>query len=178
MIDTDLFDPRLNTRAELVEHIALRDGFNCYLCPRPFTAEDRPTIDHYFPLAKGGTWELSNLKLAHRRCNQDKADRVFLDDGTLETKPRRESYRDRQENKRQILDAFCEDCQGGRQLWPGETCDLCGHAAAAFPWTTRMEPKDCSHSGPWWCFMCSIGWVEREPAFVDAFGAGDELSDE
>lgn len=177
MIDTELFDPRLNTRAELVEHIALRDGFACYLCPRPFTAEDRPTIDHYHPLAKGGTWELSNLKLAHRKCNQEKADRVFLDDGTLETKQKRISYRDRQASKQSILDAFCEECNDGRLLWPDDICEICGRGAVTFPWTTRLQPKDCSHSGPWWCWSCSIGIVDREPAFVDAFGAGDELGD-
>lgn len=167
MIDTDLFDPRLNTRAELVEHIALRDGFNCYLCPRPFTAEDRPTIDHYFPLAKGGTWELSNLKLAHRRCNQDKADRVFLDDGTLETKPRRESYRDRQENKRQILDAFCELCNNGRFLDTDEECPECFRGAMRWPWQYKLAPNECPHSGKFWCWMDASGIITRQPAMVD-----------
>lgn len=177
MIDTQVFDPRVNTRADLVDYLAARDGFACYLCPKPFTDEHRPTIDHVQPLAKGGTWEIFNLKLAHRKCNQEKADRVFLEDGTLEVKPRRIGYRERKMSKQTILDAFCEECNDGRLLWPGDICPFCEKGAVAFPWTTRMEPRDCSHSGPWWCWSCSIGIVAREPAFVDAFGAGDELSE-
>lgn len=170
-----VFDPRVNTRAELVDFLRDRDGNDCYLCDKPFTDERRPTIDHVTPLSKGGGWETTNLKLADRKCNQDKADREFVD-GVLESKPRRIGYRERKLSKVAILEAFCEECMDGRQLWPGDTCPFCDGGAVAFPWTTRLEPKDCPHSGPWWCFMDSIGVIPREPAFVDAFGAGDEFT--
>ena len=167
MIDAITFDPQVHTRTELIEHLAIRDGFECYLCPRPFTEDDRPTIDHKYPLSKGGGWELENLKLAHRRCNQDKADRLFLDDGTLEEKQRRISYRQRQENKRQILEEFCELCQNGRMLSRDESCPECGRGAVMWSWQYKMTPNDCPHSGRFWCWMDACGIIDRQPAMVD-----------
>lgn len=44
----------------------------CLKCKKPFT-EDRPyTIDHIVPLSKGGSHDLSNLQLLHRKCNSEK----------------------------------------------------------------------------------------------------------
>ena len=40
----------------------------CAICGRPVAFEEF-TIDHWKPLAKGGTNELSYLKVAHRSCN-------------------------------------------------------------------------------------------------------------
>lgn len=34
------------------------------------------TIDHIFPRSKGGTWNLENLALACRSCNNKKSDKV------------------------------------------------------------------------------------------------------
>lgn len=42
---------------------------------------DYPTIatwEHIIPVAKGGTNALSNLLLAHRRCNQERGDAIRM----------------------------------------------------------------------------------------------------
>jgi 5-methylcytosine-specific restriction endonuclease McrA len=49
-------------------------GGLCWLCDTPMilTKKDvdlAATFDHLVALRNGGTWELTNLKLAHRFCN-------------------------------------------------------------------------------------------------------------
>lgn len=161
---------KFNSRQEIVDILRKRDGFACYLCPEPYTEELGPTIDHVKPLSKGGTWDLDNLKLAHRKCNQEKGDREFIN-GVLEPKNRRIGYRERKQSKQQVLDAFCELCYSGRLLLPEEVCPECDREAVAFPWTLKKEPKNCDHS-TFWCWICSIGVYERKPAILDII-AGD-----
>lgn len=62
----------------------------CYICGKPCDWSDYyvnengthiagnsyPSIDHVFPLSKGGTDTWDNVKLAHRRCNSIKHDKV------------------------------------------------------------------------------------------------------
>lgn len=55
-----------------------RDGSNCCMCGNPinFSAHvardpDAASIEHVVPLAWGGTWDLKNLRLAHKRCNNE-----------------------------------------------------------------------------------------------------------
>ena len=38
--------------------------------PDPFS----PTVDHIIPCARGGSDDLDNLQLAHRKCNREKSD--------------------------------------------------------------------------------------------------------
>ena len=62
-------------------YIAERDKFRCGLCggkvnmklthPDPLFG----SIDHIIPLSRGGSNDLSNLQLAHLRCNLSKNDR-------------------------------------------------------------------------------------------------------
>jgi hypothetical protein len=58
--------------------IADRDGWKCHICgrkvpDRPYRAlPDDPTIDHLIPVAFGGRDALSNLALAHNKCNTDR----------------------------------------------------------------------------------------------------------
>ena len=40
--------------------------------PHPMSA----TVDHIIPCAKGGSDDLENLQLAHRKCNRDKSDKM------------------------------------------------------------------------------------------------------
>lgn len=64
----------------------LRDYQNnhCYLCAtlmapqgEMFAHDDRmPSLDHVMPKSKGGPNRLGNVALAHKRCNNDKADRL------------------------------------------------------------------------------------------------------
>ena len=66
--------PRRNRELRLA--IAQRDGWACWICGMPITGTlpmNHPgaaSIDHAIPRALGGTDELANLKLAHRRCNE------------------------------------------------------------------------------------------------------------
>ena len=48
----------------------------CPACHQPITDIDEFTWDHIYPRAKGGSDHLSNLQPMHRRCNQNKGDRV------------------------------------------------------------------------------------------------------
>lgn len=40
--------------------------------PHPMSA----SVDHIIPCARGGSDDLDNLQLAHRKCNRDKSDRM------------------------------------------------------------------------------------------------------
>lgn len=58
-----------------------RDGPNCAICGRRLDRKIRNTddprfitFDHILPSSRGGTDELRNLRLAHRFCNEARAD--------------------------------------------------------------------------------------------------------
>lgn len=53
--------------------IAQRDGWRCHVDGDPYRPDDPWEIDHDIPLANGGTNHISNLRLAHRSCNREKA---------------------------------------------------------------------------------------------------------
>lgn len=70
-----------------VEGLFRRDKGICYLCGGKCDFEDYtvcngnfiagdwyPSIDHVVPVAKGGTHQWNNVRLAHRRCNYLKSD--------------------------------------------------------------------------------------------------------
>lgn len=50
----------------------------CGICLHPLRLDGSDvTIDHVIPKSKGGTDNLSNLQLAHRYCNYEKADKIL-----------------------------------------------------------------------------------------------------
>lgn len=68
-------DRKAKMRARLFE----RDGNKCHLCGLPMSIyhPNHPlgaTIDHLIPRSQGGNNDISNLKLAHKRCNEARAD--------------------------------------------------------------------------------------------------------
>lgn len=63
---------RARTRAKL--ELLWRDGRRCAICGKKIKNLDDLTIDHIIPLAKGGENVLENYQLAHRACNETKAD--------------------------------------------------------------------------------------------------------
>lgn len=71
-------------RAELRRLIRERDGDDCLLCGRPmdFTAHplspEFPTIEHKVAKSANGSNDIGNLTLAHRRCNEKRADKPLL----------------------------------------------------------------------------------------------------
>jgi hypothetical protein len=132
------------------------------------------TLDHWQPLAHQGTWELDNLKLMHRKCNQLKGDLIPYTDGTLPV--RRKSTFKRRAEKRDGRAEICNTCMSGRLLGFQEICDDCGSGPQpeSAPTLYQLRPKECPHSGPWHCWCCFIGMVPREPASKNVFD-GDFL---
>lgn len=62
-----------------------RDKGICHICNNKvdLTADSNsneyPSIDHVFPVAKGGTHTWDNVKLAHRGCNNIKNDKIYFE---------------------------------------------------------------------------------------------------
>jgi 5-methylcytosine-specific restriction endonuclease McrA len=65
-----------------VVQLAERDGPDCGICGEPVdldaptTDPMRPSVDHIWPRARGGTNDPANLQIAHLRCNNHKKDRL------------------------------------------------------------------------------------------------------
>lgn len=70
-----------------LDKLIKRDNNICYICNRECNLNDYtyqgnykiagnyyPSIDHVIPIAKGGTHEWNNIRLAHRICNSIKSD--------------------------------------------------------------------------------------------------------
>lgn len=63
-----------------IPQLIVRDGPACGICgiviDFALAHPDRSaaTVDHVVPVSKGGTSDLPNLQLAHRRCNEEKGD--------------------------------------------------------------------------------------------------------
>jgi 5-methylcytosine-specific restriction endonuclease McrA len=61
------------------------DAGICHLCHLPVPAnadpesDQAPTVDHLVTRSEGGSDDKSNLRLAHRRCNNIRQDRPMLE---------------------------------------------------------------------------------------------------
>ncbi len=64
---------RIKIPAWLLLRIAQRDKWKCHICGQGYMPGNPWHIDHDKPRAKGGTNHVRNLRLAHKRCNQDKS---------------------------------------------------------------------------------------------------------
>ena len=58
-----------------MREIALCQGGHCAFCEGPF-GDEVPEIDHWVPLAKGGTNWPDNIRLLHRKCNLTKSSKL------------------------------------------------------------------------------------------------------
>lgn len=163
---------KTSDRQAVVDDLIRRDGNVCQYpgCDKTFSADNPPTIDHWFPQvwcrAQGWSyeeiWSIDNLKLMCKPCNAKKGNILPNDDGTL---PERVTRTRANKSERPIT---CNLCESGRLLFDGEVCELCGSGPqpAAAPAYTQKKPQDCSHG---WiendhCWMCWTGLVERKPA--------------
>lgn len=171
------------SREDRIVFLRQRDGDFCMHpdCDREldFSILEGPqatTIDHWMPLAHGGTWDNENLKLMHRKCNQLKGDMIPLGDNLLPK--RKESTFRRRKEKRSGRQEFCSLCESGRLLGFQEECPECGSGPQpeAAPALYQLRPKECPHSGPWHCWMCWIGMTPREPSSKTVFD-GDFLDE-
>ena len=66
-----------------------RDGWACQICSEPvdYLADPHsdwyPSLDHIVPRSRGGSDDVSNLRLAHRWCNSVRGDLSFYSDDDL-----------------------------------------------------------------------------------------------
>lgn len=149
--------PSREVRQQIIDFLAERDGYFCFICKDLFKEDEFPTIDHWYPLSAGGTWHLDNLRLAHSCCNGRKGSIIPNADGTI-TWPTRE-----RKHPKLPRPEHCGHCESGRLLLIGETCELCGSGPqpSLFPTAHKKKPKNCSHSGQDHCWHCVLGFVER-----------------
>jgi 5-methylcytosine-specific restriction endonuclease McrA len=176
-------------RDEILTALYERDGDICMYpgCNRPLDIVEidgevvtdgvgklEVTIDHWIPQSYGfengwtmdQIWDLDNLKLMHKECNAKKGDLLPNADGSLPEKP--VTQRERRADKSNRPEV-CLTCNSGRLLLLGEVCGVCGSGPMpeAFPQYLKVKSTECDHKSQW-CWACSIGYVERVPAFVTA----------
>lgn len=159
------------SRDEIIDRVLARDGSNCYHpdCGKPFRTIDGEidredvTIDHWIPLAKGGTWDLDNLRLMHKPCNARKSDILPLNETDLPVREKLNSHAERRAQRARRVEV-CPVCESGRKLGPEEQCSSCGSGPKPdkFPRWAKVDPKECDHDD-FWCWACSIGLYERKP---------------
>lgn len=150
------------TKRDKLLKIIERDGYMCYICKKDFGKKEKPTIDHWMPLSKGGTWDISNLRLAHKQCNVWKGDRVPNSDGTIpEKEQKRSSYKQKRVRKRN-RPRVCKNCNSGRMLLPGQICMSCssGPEPRVYPGWAKRKPSECDHN-VYHCFSCFLGFTKR-----------------
>lgn len=172
---------RVMTRDERIDILIAQYGDLCFYpeCGKPFNSRADITFDHWWvPQSKGGTWEIENLRLMHKRCNALKGDRVPNADGTLPSQKRDLNSAERRAARRGQRPEICTTCNSGRLLGPDEFCEACGAVPMPFrhPQWAKLSPNDCDHSGVWWCWCCMSGVVNRVPAIYDVLSS-DEIDE-
>ena len=182
---TETISRRVLDRPTLVAQLHERDGNECMHpdCTSllDFSVTDGPlevTIDHWMPQWYGKEngwtmdeiWDLSNLKLMHKKCNAKKGDLIPNEDGTLPPKPQ-STFRFRRQ-KRATRTGLCEVCHNGHNLGPDEICASCGGNAQAFPRWAKVKAHECDHE-LMWCWACSIGVIERPSSIGIAMRQAD-----
>lgn len=90
--DRRINENNLIDRDITLEKLFKRDGGVCYICGEVCDYEDRaittdghfisgrtyPSIDHVYPLARGGMHSWDNVRLAHHSCNGEKSDDLAI----------------------------------------------------------------------------------------------------
>lgn len=80
-------------RKTVEELLFERDGHQCFFCGLIFLTTDpadRPTLEHLLSISDGGNNHLSNLCLAHERCNKEAANLSIVEKVKLREKRRAE----------------------------------------------------------------------------------------
>lgn len=164
-------------RAEVWAAIIEQWGDQCFYCNEAW--DDAPeskwsrTVDHYNSIHYGSNhgWTeeqihgVENLRPAHRTCNQNKANREWIEGESgpvLAPKPNGKAPKAKHPD-------LCDTCMSGRLLLEGETCPDCGGEPQprTAPKYLQRDPKDCDHSVHH-CWMCWIGHIPRVPAVETA----------
>lgn len=147
-------------RAGVVARLFKKYGSVCFYCEIPLTVADA-TIDHYIPRAAGGSNHITNLRPSCFDCNNDKADRVPNEDGSLPPRSVRNRVRKSQRP------ALCSNCQNGRLLRAGEWCPLCqtGPQPLIRPQYLKRRTWECDHDVHW-CIACCLATDEERLAMA------------
>lgn len=78
-------DPARSAIFKKNKKIILATQSICAICGQPVDKSLKyphpmsPSVDHIIPCAKGGSDDLDNLQLAHRKCNRDKSDKIQIE---------------------------------------------------------------------------------------------------
>lgn len=188
---TDSFQPTVQ-RAELVAALRARDGDVCLYpgCKEILNFDItsgrlEPTVDHWVPQwygkSQGWTrdeiWDLSNLKLMHKRCNAKKGDLIPHEDGTLPERAK-SSFRYRRDKRANRPDEPCVQCDNGHGLAMDEVCAQCGMNAQRYPRWAKVRWDECDHEA-FWCWVCSITPEMRPSSIGTAMrqGGADEYGE-
>lgn len=155
---------RLNRvdRVYTIEALFERDGDGCFYCKKFFDHISEVTIDHYYPVSYGKKmqwshrliWGFSNLRASCQPCNAKKGNTVPQSESSL---TRKILHAPKVRKKKP-----CRECEEGRKLKKGMTCEACnkGPLPKIRPRYMKRQPKDCDHAN-YWCFLCSSGLVDR-----------------
>lgn len=125
-----------NAKTQIISALIDRDGYKCMFpgCTKPFTKDDPPTIDHWYPKSIFHDESLENLRLMHCQCNNLKGDTV---------------------------PELCTECKSDR-IESDKNCAQCQKKhTKKFSAAYRRKPKSCTHSGKYSCWMCIVGFVQR-----------------
>lgn len=149
-----------NKRRRLVIRLLRKYDAACFYCSIPLNI-DTCTVDHYIPRAAGGSNHIDNLRPACFPCNNDKADRVPLPDGTIPPKVLRIRI------KKSDRPVTCNNCQNGRLLRADEWCPLCdtGPMPLKRPAYLKKRAWECNHID-YWCVACCIAGEDERSAMA------------
>ena len=154
-------------RSQTIENLEKRDGHGCQWINCTFELnEDNPiTIEHRIPRSKGGTDDLCNLELLCQIHNYYRANRDYENYELRTLVPIEKNPKPQKVKHRKPTDC----CNEGRDLGQDDVCLTCGSVPQpyAFPRWAKLNPKDCSHSGVFWCWACSIGIYDRQEASMN-----------
>lgn len=158
----------LLSKKDKIKILKNRDGIACAICSKNINKNQEITIDHWIPRSAGGSDDIDNLKLAHKKCNSWKGDRLPNDDGTIPPRPTKVKVADDRKKKKSLVESICPDCLDGRLLLEGENCLYCGVPAGPEDWPhwAKRPANKCKHTAPQWCWACSIGIVDRKPVYL------------
>lgn len=175
------------SRQQMVDALVGRDGWICQYpgCDRELepnaTGQGEVTIDHWISQSHGKQndwtyeqiWDLSNLKLMHKKCNSRKGDLLPNEDGTIPTRPSR-TFRYRRDKRAQRAEV-CEACMAGRNLGQDEWCNACGHGPqpGRFPKWRQESVKQCDHD-LFYCVACTIWFPEMRRSALDTLLTGGD----
>lgn len=157
-------------RAETIDSLAIRDGLYCAWidCNYDIDENNILTIEHIIPRSKGGTDDLWNLELLCMKHNYYRANRDYIDYNNRILEPINKKLKP--QRVQHPKPSQC--CNQGRDLGPDDVCYSCGSTAQpySYPHWAKLPPKECPHSGPWWCWAESLGIYDRVEASSDVFG--------